>query len=148
MEWEIFSFVGFGPIKFGMSTADVQTILGPPSRTRSDEPNHRRELRAADLPIITYENGSVAEIEAFYDMDKTAFEGKYLFRDNPIAILQYLETRNGVVLEHLGTLLFENLGIALGRIDENVVEEHNLAVFMKGAWDDRISSFKPISFLR
>jgi hypothetical protein len=148
MDWEIMPFVGIGPIKFGMTVDQVSTILGKTDDADSYRDGHLREIRDVDQPIITYQDNQTAEIEAFYDMKDVSFEGNYIFRDDPLKVLRYLEGRNNGVLEHLGTLLFNNLGIALGRIDESVVEEHNLSIYRKGAWDERIGNFKPISFLR
>jgi hypothetical protein len=146
MDWEIIPFEGLGPIKFGMPKSEVHKILGEPKRVRNNGGGSFREIYAADLPIVTFENDKVSEIEAFYDMSEARLGDITIFSGDGIGNLARLEVLNGGAREHVGTILFENLGLATGRLDEDVVEAHNLSLFMKGAWDDRLPDFKKISF--
>ena len=67
MDWEIVTFIGMGPIRFGMSPAEVAAIIGPPE-SADDDDGYLREYRAVEMPIVSYEKNVVTEIEAFYDV--------------------------------------------------------------------------------
>ena len=53
MEWEIVSFEGMGPIRFGMSPEEVAGIVGPPDRSRRGlRPGTFTEFRGTKAPIV------------------------------------------------------------------------------------------------
>jgi hypothetical protein len=134
-----------GPIKFGMPPSEVAAIIGLPESS-DVEGMYLREYRATNLPIVSYENGRVTEIEAFYDVENVKFLGTNLFDQPGTSILSFLERENGGAKINVGTVLFEKIGISTGRLDEGVREDHSVTAFAKGLWDDRIGRFKHISF--
>lgn len=144
--WEIKPFVGMGPIRFGMSPTEVAAIIGLPESTDDDD-DYLREYRVVELPIVSYENNVVTEIEAFYDVEKVTFRGRQIFDEPGLAILQFLERENGGARINVGTVLFQNIGITCGRLDEGARGDHSVTAFARGLWDDRISRFKALSFL-
>lgn len=146
MEWEIIPFVGMGPIRFGMSPADVANLVGVPETT-DNRPNGIREFRAVDVPIVAYENGAVTEIEAFYDVKNVTFRGRNIFEENGLAILQFLERENGGASLDVGIVMFERIGITAGRLDEAVSGDHSITAFAKGLWDDSLEDFEAKSFI-
>jgi hypothetical protein len=46
--------------------------------------------------------------------------------------------------ESLGLVLFNDIGITCGRLDESPVEDHSITVFAKGLWDDRLSRLQEL----
>jgi hypothetical protein len=145
MDWEIFSFAGIGPIKFGMSPRDVEKLLGKPLAVDEDD-DYRKEVRAADIPSVTYEDNEVVEIEAFSEVQSLFFGKIKFFQDPALNVLRQLEEMNKGARINVGVLLFENLGITTGRLDSDVPLEHSVTVFKKGYWDDSAHRFKRISF--
>ncbi|MQW87766.1 hypothetical protein [Sinorhizobium saheli] len=104
MEWEIIPFSGMGPIKFGMPPSEVAAIIGLPESS-DVEGMYLREYRATNLPIVSYENGRVTEIEAFYDVENVKFLGTNLFDQPGTSILSFLERENGGAKINDGTVL-------------------------------------------
>lgn len=148
MEWEIESFVGMGPLRFGMQPHETSAILGPPDNTRKGiRSGAFSEFRAVQKPILRYREGSLSEIEAFYDVPNVSFRGIRIFEERGIDVLRKLEIMNGSALISVGIVLFGNLGISVGRLDEKVREQHSITAFAQGLWDEKMRKFENISFL-
>lgn len=148
MEWKIESFRGMGPIKFGMSADDVRKNIGPVIRTRKGlRADSFTEFRGVNIPIIRYRNGVVSEIEAFHEVPGVSLGELYIFEGRGLTVLRELEKLNGGALQSVGVVLFTNLGITVGRLDENVPEQHSITAFEAGLWDQKIRSFAKFSFV-
>jgi hypothetical protein len=63
------------------------------------------------------------------------------------AILRFLEQESGGARQNVGTLLFKDIGITSGRLDEAARGDHSATAFARGLWDDRIGRFKEVTFL-
>ena len=145
MDWNIEPFIGMGPVKFGMSPSEVSEILGPPEDIDADG-DDLCEYRAIDMPIINYRNDAVTEIEVFYDVKNVTFEDVNIFEDDGLDVLRKLELKNAGAKTYVGAIMFESLGIAAGRLDEDVPGEHSVTAFCKGLWDKGLEKFEKISF--
>ncbi|RYZ81575.1 MAG: hypothetical protein EOP06_23260 [Proteobacteria bacterium] len=146
MGWEIAPFIGMGPIRFGMTPAEVASIIGVPESADEDG-GYLREYRAIDLPIIAYENNMVTEIEAFSEVENVTFRGRRIFDEQGLAIARFLEEENGGASINVGTILFKNIGVTSSRLDEGCGGDHSVTAFARGLWEDRSSRFKERSFL-
>ena len=145
MEWEILSFVGMGPIRFGMSPTDVSALIGRPDVSDIEDDN-LREYRAVELPIISYEEGVVTEIEAFYEVSSVRFQQRAIFEGSGLEVMKFLERENNGARINVGVVLFNNIGLTTGRLDEGSRGDHSVTAFAPGLWDDRLHRFKEISF--
>jgi hypothetical protein len=144
-EWKILPFVGMGPIRFGMSPAEVAAIVGPPQSVDEDV-GYLREYRAVELPIVSYEDNVVTEIEAFHGVENVTFRGGRIFDEPGLAILQFLEQENNGARMNVGIVLFKDIGITAGRLDQGTRGDHSITAFAQGLWDDRLARFKEIRF--
>lgn len=148
MDWEIVSFEGMGPIKFGMSPLDVAGILGSPARTRRGlRPSSFSEFRAELDPIIRYRDGAVTEIEAFYDVKNIRFNEINVFQEDGKTVLGKLQILNGGAMTSVGIVLFNRIGITAGRLDQEPRTDHSITAFAKNTWNSKIDKFLDISFL-
>lgn len=146
MDWEIRSFVGLGPITFGMTPEQVATNIGPP-RLSDEDDEDVEEHRSIDSPIVRYEGGEVSEIEAFYDVPNVRLGQLHIFAQDGRSVLQELERRNGGAMIDVGIVMFDKLGMTCGRLDEGSRGDHSITAFREGLWDDQMGDFKPVSFL-
>jgi hypothetical protein len=144
MNWRIESFGGMGPIKFDMTREQVAEILGPPEDIDEDGAN-LAEYRELDVPVVRYKDGLVAQIEAFYDVKDVSIGDVQLFSGNGRNAMRRLEELNGGAEISVGIVLFRNLGLTTGRLDEGVTGEHSVCAFRRGLWDGD-KDFKQISF--
>ena len=147
MDWNIRPYAGLGPLELGMGVAEMRALMGEPSM-ESDMGGVRRWVWQVDDPIVNVKDGKAYEIEAFYDVENVRLEDLYLFRSDGREVLRELERRNGGALHKSGSVLFLDLGLISGRLDDPDRGEHSVALFERGAWDDALSRFEPISFDR
>ncbi|KAB0680137.1 hypothetical protein [Aureimonas leprariae] len=145
--WHIQPFIGMGALRFGMSPSAVADLIGAPERTRARE-SRLREFREVDRPILTYDRTKLVEIEAFYDVPAVTYQSMDVFGVPGLECLQTLEAANGGALHNVGVVLFAQIGLTCGRLDEETLGDHSITAFARGLWDGRHDRFKPITFLR
>lgn len=145
MNWEIMPFLGIGPIRFGMSPMQAADIIGKPVSIDEDDDGYLREYRSVDLPIISYQDRQVVEIEAFSEVGDVTFDGRNIFGEAGPEIMRFLEEKNGETVANAGVVLFNGIGLTCGRLDESPREDHSITAFARGLWDDRLSRFKKIT---
>jgi hypothetical protein len=144
--WEISRFAGMGPIRLGMSPTQVADIIGEPDAIDEESDGYRREFRSEALPVISYQDGQVTEIEAFREVEGVTLAGRAIFGEPGLEIMRFLEEQNGSAMANVGTVLFNDIGISCGRLDESPKEDHSITVFVRGLWDDGLSRCEEVAF--
>lgn len=147
MAWDIQPFIGMGTLRFGMSPSAVAVLIGAAESVDREE-NHRREFRAIDHPVLVYDQERLVEIEASYDVPDVTYQGLDVFGVPGLQCLQALEVANCGALHNVGVVLFAQIGLTCGRLDEEASGDHSITAFAHGLWDERHDRFKPITFLR
>lgn len=145
VEWKIASFESVGPLRFGMTSDDVDGVIGVALSIETDGAR-TREFRSEDMPVVTYKNNAVSEVEISHRNGRPVFKGKDLFGRPGATVLQFLEEENGGALGDGQSVLFENIGMATGRLDLSSEEGHWVSIFVKGEWDGKKKGLKSISF--
>lgn len=147
MTWLIDSFSGIGPIRFDMTPEDVATHIGAPDRSRRGlRPDTFSEHRGTKAPVVRYRENRVSEIEAFYDIGVVMFRGISVFGTNGLKVLRALEELNGGAAISVGIILFDKLGLTVGRLDEGPPTGHSVTAFASGTWNGKTDDFTSISF--
>jgi len=164
MRWDIRTFVSVGPLKFGMSSAEVaafNSMIGEIRLTEFDEAKRPRiEHRPYYTPKCEYENGELSCVDTIKTKEFEIFwEDTDIYATPPSVLLPMLETRNGgPALIGLGFVYFDKLGLNLGgfwyektgqyyELDSEERDERGLAVFRPKAFDSLIPRLKAHSFL-
>ena len=130
MNYEITPQVGFGPIKFGMSSKEVRSILGQPTKiskstinSMSDEDekkyeaNHHSEWYGqkypdGSLPQVTYENDNVVLITIFKQSGPLIFKGMDLHKvKNRQEILEMLAATEEIYYSDDAEYFFPSSGL-------------------------------------
>ncbi|MBY3243474.1 hypothetical protein HFN72_12400 [Rhizobium laguerreae] len=88
----------------------------------------------------------MSEIEAFYDIGVTMFRGISVFGTNGLKVLRALEELNGGAAISVGIILFDKLGLTVGRLDEGPPTGHSVTAFASGTWNGKTDDFTSISF--
>ncbi|MBY3094896.1 hypothetical protein [Rhizobium laguerreae] len=90
----------------------------------------------------------MSEIEAFYDIGVTMFRGISVFGTNGLKVLRALEELNGGAAISVGIILFDKLGLTVGRLDEGppTGHSHSVTAFASGTWNGKTDDFTSISF--
>jgi hypothetical protein len=142
MKFEIVSYVGALPLKFGMTEEEVARIIGLPSvkmKNRKGEPDHDHGFCAVGYDKDT----NRANFFGFRPPTNISYEGMPMF-DNPTA-LNALVARDGEAFEFVGFVLLLNLGISLSGFDDNDQSQLAVNVFERGRFEKYRSQFKPFS---
>jgi hypothetical protein len=142
MKLEVLPLVGVGPVRFGMSPAEVAAVLGGASRTRTTSLGEAEEVR--DGITVRYDKATHGVVEIAIDtgISLTLGATPILEGDAPIAALLQ---RSRDVVECLGFLLFLDLGIAVTGFHDGDEEQRAVTLFAAGRWDGERADFTPFT---
>jgi len=156
VDWTIYRGIGIGPLRLGMSPAEVAAVLGEPENSNREFDGSVREHRTA-APILGYVDGRLTDIDAGADLRGVRFEELDVFAASPETVVRRLFDRNGgKALAGLGSVLFLSLGINTGGFydadagrfiapDEDEGRDRGLAVFAAGSFDAMLDEMRPVS---
>ncbi|QSX37100.1 hypothetical protein [Shewanella sedimentimangrovi] len=131
---KVVTYISFGPIKFGMSEAEVFNSLGKPICTRT---NNENELEY-------HYNGFIVRFDA---VSKKVREGTFLPKEsgmlqvNDISldwqgdVLKELCRIDGDPHEFYGYIVLFNLGVCLTGFHDGDDAQKAISAFRKGDWD-------------
>ena len=149
MIFEIHSFEGALPLRFGMSPSEVSSILGSPPVSA---PNWQGTLThdyvtpQLDLNVIFGGDGQTADHFGFGRGASVRFRGLDFFSDR--SAWRRLLTLSSDYHECSGMLVFCDIGIALGGFHDDYEDELAVTVFPRGAWEEFRPKFKPYEISR
>lgn len=139
--FEIQSFVGALPLRFGMTPNEVHGILGSPRTVRTNRLGEKDEDYLQASAGYDKESTMLKEL-GFVQPAVVLFRDIDLFRDAD-AIPRLVEA-DGAPLEGLGFIVFPTLGIALTDFFSEQESDRAITVFARGRWTD-LKGFKPFS---
>ncbi len=158
-EWTIHPLVGLGPLRFGMSVADVAGIMRGHAVSALDDvfDGSKNEFRTMDLPVCNYVAGKLHALDTSHRVAGVTFEGADVYALDPKELLVRLETAAGGAKAGLGMVLFETIGVnTTGFYDAyddrfwsgpaGSGDPRGLGLFEKGAFDHLLGEFLPASF--
>jgi hypothetical protein len=145
-EFDLKSYFGAGPLRFGMTRKQVEDVLGPPDKTkRTPFRNETQEFRRESGLQTVYSAQGEALVEiSLYGNQSVAFEDLDVFHTTGTKVIKHLAEADGKPLETVGILVFLNLGITLtGFFQEDEPGQKSISIFVKGRWDSEIEDLKP-----
>ena len=137
--FDIRTYDGAGPIKFGMTSYQVITIMGQPLSTGA-MPSGVFRLLYSSFEIEFDYKGAVCNIGFLPNAIQLIFDDIDIFGD-PRAF-EKLVQRDGHALENLGIVVLLNLGISVTGF-ENEDDDKSVGLFSRGYWDTAINDFSP-----
>jgi hypothetical protein len=141
--FDIKRYEGAGPLRFGMTQAEVVTAVGEPTLTRKTRGGDV-EMRYPDYAVrLAAADQTVAEI-GFSPRANVAMEMIDVFGD-PCAF-QKLVKLDGEPLESLGIIVLLNLGLALTGFHDGDEDQKWISAFRRGRWDDAKDDLKRVKF--
>ena len=149
MKFEIQSFEGALPLRFGMSPADVSGILGSPNTAA---PNWKRVLcyhynpPPLDVTVGFGGDDQTADHFGFGRHALVCFRGLDFFCDR--SAWRNLLDQSSDYHECLGFLVFCDLGIALTGFHDDYEDELAVTAFPRDAWEKFRPKFKPFELTR
>lgn len=144
-EFNIYSYVGVGDVRFGMSSAQVEHLLGPAVSRRKGFLGEITEYRRDGGLLATYAKDSDALVELGFSENilELQLDGKKLFATNEPETFSDLVRADGRPYETVGFIVLLELGITLTGFHNNSKAKKAVTVFVKGRWDDEIAEMKP-----
>ena len=145
MIFDIQSFEGALPLRFGMSPADIARILGPTCAAASDAEGalcYRYDSPPLNLTIRFGGEGETADSFSFGRGSKVCFCGVDFF-SKPSA-WRDLPGLSSDCHECMGSLVFCDFGISLTGFHDGDEAEQVVTVFPRDAWEGFRPKFKPI----
>lgn len=156
-DWTIEPYVGAGPLKFGMSPADVAAILGPPESTseisasfalagQDDMAEAFRDRttevrvgadRKTILPKLDYVKGKLVSIDFSPSTRDLELNGTRLFKLKPKERIVQLIESSGTVFQSFNGYIFLDFGLSMASV-ENARSNPTICVFAKGDFDSLI----------
>ena len=138
--FEIEPFQAAGPIRFGMTRAEVHAVLGESTR---ETRNGRGEVDESWGPVsLRYgaENSKVVEV-GLVEPAIATYKGQDLFAlPDPIDLLQVVDP---TPMEYMGFIVFLGLGITLTGFHDSDDSQRALTAFARGRWDHLRSKLRP-----
>jgi hypothetical protein len=140
-EFELFPYVGVGPLKFGMSPAQVERLLGAPDKYCLDDDGDREEHRG--YTTIGYsKNGDYKLNHIGFDREMVGLRyGDLKIFSEPYDMLQQhhvlrtLCAEDGAPRFSLGFVILFNLGFAMTGFQDKEEDDLTFVAFPKGGWD-------------
>lgn len=158
--WTIQPLVGLGPLRFGMTMADIGLTMRGQDVTALDDvfDGSKNEFRSMDLPVCNYMAGKLHAVDTSPRVANVTLDGADIYALDPHELLVRLERANGGAKVGLGMVLFETIGLnTTGFYDaqddrywaaaSGGSDPRGLGLFTKGAFDSLLAEFLPASFL-
>jgi hypothetical protein len=145
-EFDLKTYIGAGPLRFGMTRKQVEDVLGAPDKAkrtmfRSETQEFRRQ--SGLQTVYSASDETLVEI-SFYANQSVSFEGMDIFHTPGKNMIRRLAEADGKPLETVGILVFLNLGIAMtGFLQDEEPGQKSISVFAKGRWDSEVEDLKP-----
>ncbi|QJQ02851.1 hypothetical protein C798_22245 [Herbaspirillum rubrisubalbicans Os34] len=135
----ITSYVGVGPLKFGMNRDEVHKILGAPSSTKKSRffEESRDFWRERGLQLTFSDTGDgLVEIGLSPNLPNVQFNGLKLFEVSGTDAFKVLHDWDDAPLARTGASIFLKLGLAVHGFLEDYDDDKAVAAFANGRWDD------------
>ncbi|MCP1571850.1 hypothetical protein J2S30_000229 [Herbaspirillum rubrisubalbicans] len=134
----ITSYVGVGPLKFGMNRGEVHKILGKPlSVEKSLFSEEAKEFWSENGLQLTFsETGErLLEISLSPNLPDVQLNGLKLFEVPGAYAFKVLHDWDDAPLTIAGATIFLKLGLAAGGFLDDDDSEKSVTAFAKGRWD-------------
>ncbi|MCP1571851.1 hypothetical protein [Herbaspirillum rubrisubalbicans] len=135
----IMSYVGVGPLKFGMTRDEVHQILGAPlSVKKSRFFEESREYWSAKRLQLTFSDtgDGLLEIGLSPNLSNVQLNGLKLFEVPGAYAFKVLHDWDDAPIIIAGATIFLKLGLAAGGFLDDDDSDKSVTVFAKGRWDD------------
>lgn len=137
--YEVFPLGGVAEIKFGMSSAEVESLWGSPVHRSKNMLGDSTEVR--DASLITYDSadGGVAEIGFPSTYPNVIVKGVQIFQQPHARTIEQLRQLDAEAYEGEGFIVFKNLAISLSGFGGDDFDALTVTAFKAGWWDDDLA---------
>jgi hypothetical protein len=141
--FEILPHVGVGPLRFGMTPAEVAAQLGPPEISRRNMLKKLNESRGWIAAMYEKDTDRLKEVGFSRFFENLTYSGMNIFKDPDQTVLKRLCDEDGNPCQTLGFIVLLNLGITLTGFHDGNEDQKACTVFSKGTWEIEKDELKP-----
>ena len=141
--FEILPLLGVGPLRFGMSPAEVAAQLGPPDISRRTMLKKLGESRGWIATMYEKETDRLTEVGFSRFVENLTYGGANIFKDPDRSVLQKLCKEDGEPYQAYGFVVLLNLGITLTGFHDGNEDQKACTVFARGTWGIEKDGLKP-----
>lgn len=145
MKLEILPSKGLGKLNFGMTKAEVRTILGQEKDRSLIE--DMEELYFDNYLNLAFRDNLLFQIGAVRHSEGITYKNIDIFESDPISVLRKMETDAGGAFEMYGFIVYPGLGISLTGFHDEDYEQKAVTVAVLEEWESVRTELRPISFL-
>ena len=146
-DFSIVEHVGAGPLRFGMGRAEIENVLGPPSRSSTRGGGLRLSWDGAvSTKLERTQAGpelTLCEIGFSRHSPHVIWRGHDVFGNFP-DFVRNVCAQDAAPLSGFGILLLRDLGLSVTGFD-GPEEDRAVTVFVKGRWDNALDGMEPFS---
>lgn len=145
--FDIVPYVSVGPLRLGMTRAELHSILGRPASTKKSRfgPKVTDRWRTEDLTVtISSETGSVEEIGFGSAQRLAQVNGVRLFAQDGPLVYRDLCLADGAARHDVGFTVLFRFGVTLSGFGVASQDDRAVTVFSKGVWDENDPQLKPV----
>ena len=129
----IVPYQSVGPIRFGMSSAELVQAVGAPTNSRENSSGELSFQYPAFSVRLSAKDQTVAEA-GFSSANDVRLGDVNIF--GSITAFEKLAELDGNPLEYLGFIVLLNLGITMTGFHDDDPSDRAVTVFARGRWDD------------
>lgn len=145
--WIIQTYLGINDLRFGMTPAEVEAVLGKPERSRNTGPDSTSEFRSVSQPIVEYSGGNATEFIFAPEAGQVMLRGINLLCSDEMDILHHLQaSASDLTKSGGGTIVSIQLGVSLSGFEDPDDSNKSVGAFARGTWDRLLQSGKPVRF--
>ncbi|MCP1573125.1 hypothetical protein RB25_11240 [Herbaspirillum rubrisubalbicans] len=148
-QFDIKPYLGAGDLRFGMSHAIVEELIGAATRKKTGFLGETTEYRRENGLLTTYRLNTNELVEVGFSRNilELEYEGIKLYTDPPREVFRSLVNIDGNPYESVGFIVLLNLGMTLtGFHDDDDIYQRAVTVFARGRWDGELRDLKPFDF--
>jgi hypothetical protein len=144
MRFDIHPFTSVGPLRWGMTVADVAQALGPPTQSSRNSEGDFVELRDHDMVSCTYSAKGMRLVEVGFSRrsDVAFWAGLDLVATPPKALVLQLLKADPTAARGFGSFVFPQLGLSLTGYWPEEPDTKAATAFAPHQWDAAIPLMK------
>ena len=134
----ITSYIGVGPLKFGMKRTEIHNLIGAPQRTR-------KSRFSGESTDFWHDNGlqltfsesieELVEISLYPNLPHVELNGIKLFEEPGMQVISALRNLDNSPLEKVGVTIFLKIGLSLTGFLSGDDDQKSVSAFINGRWD-------------
>ena len=146
-DYHILEHSGAGPLRFGMVRAEIENILGPPSRSSTRGGGLRLSWDGSVSTKLERSHAgselTLCEIGFSRNGPRVIWCGYDVFGNFPDFVRKAC-AQDAAPLSGFGVLLLRDLGLSITGFD-GPEEDRAITVFPKGRWDNALDGMEPFA---